>query len=130
MKLRKILTYTVVFVLFAPLIHFVINMATVSYAMDQDIQALNEKRKIEFNRITPVLLEYKTAYGHSPQNLSELVPDFIDAIPDALERQQDRTLDIEYSVIEGEVIFHFRTTHGHDGNANYNASTSTYWYEP
>jgi len=98
---------------------------------DQGLRELTEKRMQIINELKPVFAKYYSDNGCFPKSLEDLVPNYIEAIPEELinDGKKDPYKKIYYELTCGEPKFYFRTIRGPDSSASLNVVTGEYWHD-
>jgi hypothetical protein len=93
------------------------------------LSELTSTRKQIIKDLKPVFIEYHSDKGHYPISLEDLVPNYIEAIPEELinNGDEDPYKRISYDVADGGPEFSFRTIRGPDSAASLNVITGEYW---
>lgn len=98
---------------------------------DRGLRELTRNRMEIIARLQPVFVRYCAENGHYPVSLDDLVPGYLDSIPEEL--VHDGTADpykkIDYEIASGEPRFHFHTIRGPDSSASLNVVTGDFWHD-
>lgn len=98
---------------------------------DKGLSELTRQRMQIMADLKPVFIAYHADNGHFPEKLEDLVPNYIDFIPEVLinDGQNDPYKKIEYSALSGGPKFYFHTVRGPDSSASYDISTGESWHD-
>ena len=98
---------------------------------DSGMSELTKKRIQIIKGLEPVFVKYLDEKGHYPKTLQDLIPDYMQAIPNELinEGIEDPYKKISYTLEKGQPIFYFRTHRGPDSGASLNVVTGEYWHD-
>lgn len=100
--------------------------------IDKDIRQLNQQRQVVFVEIRPLFLRYKAEHGDFPQSLEQLVPDYMDEVPEVLinaENESSKILKIDYQSSKNTAKFVFNVTHVPNLGASYDIEKGIYDYD-
>jgi hypothetical protein len=98
---------------------------------DRGMGELTKKRIQIINGLEPVFVKYLDEKGHYPKTLQDLIPDYMQAIPNELINHgiDDPYKKISYALEKGQPIFYFRTHRGPDSGARLNVITGEYRHD-
>lgn len=98
---------------------------------DRGLSELTKKRTQIIKGLKPVFVEYLDENGHYPNTLQDLIPDYIQAIPNELINDgiEDPYKKISYTLEKGQPVFYFRTNRGPDSAARLNVVSGKYWHD-
>lgn len=98
---------------------------------DQGLRTLTHQRMQIMADLKPVFMAYYADNRQFPENLEDLVPNYIDVIPEELNNDgvTDSYRRIHYERTPDGPIFIFHTARGPDSAASLNVVTGEYWHE-
>lgn len=99
-------------------------------------QEKTEIREKLFSEVSEKIMIFRKDNGVYPKALDELIPDYIDRIPDEINPNNNRNWDIKYSVsncdeqeLTCDVFFHYQHLGGPDSSAIYDVKLRKAFYE-
>jgi len=92
---------------------------------------LTKKRIQIIKALEPVFVKYLDEKGHYPKTLQDLIPYYMQVIPNELINDgiDEPYKKISYTLEKGQPIFCFRTHRGPDSAASFNVVTGEYWHD-
>jgi hypothetical protein len=111
----------------------IFSLAIPANVANRGLYELTAKRKVIMQTLRPVFIQYRQDNGTFPTALEDLVPGYIQEIPEELmnDGREDPYKKIYYELQgEDQALFYFRTIRGPDSAAVYNINEDTFWYDP